>query len=296
MQRYHLHNRAYEKESHNVAQTAWLDLVRHRVCVAGGSEDRAYHDSIHGYQGAASTDSPEYYSVTCEGRHSGCGTIYNGGDCWLITTKAEGDLIKMDLSILHVCRQMYKEATHLLWTTNIFSFDEEVTFQRFMESLSPMQKAKLAKLHIRENYGDGTIRLWKKVMRLSLVNSLSGLRTLHLSLDQDVSPGSQLLQQFHVIPPEDLTEPLLLLRLLQLKHVTVVVSDNRNILIPPGNNYWTFSEKRAVAQRLRNKLLNPTEAELSVSEGNARQGDREYDTDCQRTACQNEIFQLCQQK
>ena len=40
---------------------------------------------------------------------------------------------EMHLTALRVCRQNYNEADRVLWSTNTFSFDDEVTFRRFMD-------------------------------------------------------------------------------------------------------------------------------------------------------------------
>ena len=285
-----VHLKRYHKGSNAAAQPAYEHKFQHAVCAVGTSEDSAFLESLHGYPDAASCDCPEYYSITCEERHSACGINHKG---WLVDYDENATQTRLDLRILRACRQIYREANHLLWTTNTFAFQEEVTFEKFMQCISPTHKSILSKLHIRLNYGDGTLRLWKKVMRLSLINGLRGLRTLHLSLDQDVGQGSQLLQHFHELSPEALTEPILRLRLLPLKHVTVILSDNRHMMNPLGKKHLTFHEKREIAEYLRNKLLNPTEEELLLSEANAKQGDREHDIDCQRAACQDAIFQLC---
>ena len=257
----------------------------HAVCVS--HESNSDHDhSQHGYQDAAVAEYATHQSLSCDHLHSECRLRSMDNIFGMI--EEERVRLRMDLSILLVCQQIHDEATFVLWNTNTFSFDEEVTFEKFVDGLSQTQKDTMANLHIQHGYGDSTTAWWKKVMRLSLITSLRGLRTFHLSLYEDMRPGS-LQQHNREYSHYDFTEPILRLQLLPLKHVKVTISDSNNNRHSLGNNEWTVEMKRDIVEYVRNQLLHPTKAELMAAESRARQGDQEYNTAALRAACQEAL-------
>lgn len=186
----------------------------------------------------------------------------------------------LDLSILRVCRQLYAEANYQLWTTNTFSFDCPTSFHLFENSMTPAKKTDLRTLHIsfdshREALARSVIRthinLWQKYLLKSTIRSFRGLRTLHLCFDHHLVPDAK-----HITNDADAvvhnlyrhnedTEAFLRFRLLDLKTVTVVVSDNGVDEVPYGvapSFRWLSDEKRMYAEELRAQLLDPKGAEI----------------------------------
>ncbi|KAL8635443.1 MAG: hypothetical protein Q9228_007064 [Teloschistes exilis] len=56
--------------------------------------------------------------------------------------------VKDFLTPLRVCRQIYFEATEILYATNTFSFEDPVICSTFMKALPQVQKNKIAKIHV----------------------------------------------------------------------------------------------------------------------------------------------------
>ena len=103
---------------------------------------------------------------------------------------------EMHLPLLRVCRQMYTEASQVLWETNVFSFNDVASFKHFMSSRTAYQKRSIKNLRL---VMDWTLLKaadsWNKALSMSLVKSLQGLRALWLHInaamfDQDFeNPG-----------------------------------------------------------------------------------------------------------
>lgn len=55
---------------------------------------------------------------------------------------------EMHLPILRVCRQMYTEASQVLWETKIFSFNDVASFKHFMSSRTAHQKRSIRRLRL----------------------------------------------------------------------------------------------------------------------------------------------------
>ncbi|KAL8769086.1 MAG: hypothetical protein Q9209_004872 [Squamulea sp. 1 TL-2023] len=87
-----------------------------------------------------------------------------------------------DLNILRANRQIYQEAFHVLWTTNVFSFNLPSALETFIRSLKPNQGNKLAKLHIATVIDPRIESAWNSLLDNHLVQSLPALNTLNVCL------------------------------------------------------------------------------------------------------------------
>ena len=91
---------------------------------------------------------------------------------------------EMPLPILRVCRQMYTEASQVLWETNIFSFNDVASFQQFMSSRTAHQKRSIRRLRLVMDWILLTAAVsWNNALSMSLVDSLRGLRVLWLHIN-----------------------------------------------------------------------------------------------------------------
>ena len=95
----------------------------------------------------------------------------------------------MHLKVLRVCRQIYSEANHVLWTTNTFSFRDTFSFVGFMEERTTPQKRLLKRLRLQMNWAWGDDRLWKHAFSTTVIISLVGLRNLRLQINHSVEAG-----------------------------------------------------------------------------------------------------------
>lgn len=161
----------------------------------------------------------------------------------------------LDLSLLGVCRQAYEEANVLLWTTNTFSFEKDVTFLTFINSLHSTQREKLKRLHF-DLARDSLIQDGHILRVRDCISGLTGLRTFHATL----RPDRQFIER--ELPPF-----LYQMRKLPLQHVTVVIGDN----IYFGDDRRVITERREMAKNLRSKLLGPNGPEVLAAERKAEE-------------------------
>ena len=100
---------------------------------------------------------------------------------------------KISLSILRCCRHTYQEANRILWSTNTFAIHDAATLQLFMNNRTPTQKRHMRSIRLRFDLTMGALQLRRSILTYQLMQSLSGLHTLHLILEVDL-PDKRLSQ------------------------------------------------------------------------------------------------------
>lgn len=236
--------------------------LRHEICVAEMSENKAYERLISAYDRVPPGDASQYHTLACQERHKSCILTEHFDFIREVATVQEAR--RLDLSILGACRQMYEEANILLWTTNTFSFSDVLTFEELIARLNTMQRQKLSAIHI----GMAWFRTLMHHRRASSVHNpmilekLRGLRTVHLSLDRD--PSFDCWSQGNIVNIGCFRS----LQILPLKHATVMVVD---IFDGAPQGRWTIRRKRDCAERLRCMLLNPDGDKIYRAEYQAKQ-------------------------
>ena len=263
-------------------------VFRHALCVAKQSEQSAYDTAISGHTVVPEGDLADFYIASCKDRHASCAMCGSGP---MFVRKEERQALRVDLNALGVCRQLYEEANHLLWATNIFSFEDPRTFEKFFDSLNPAQKRKLTNIHISADIGGGAwfnsqyqrarwdSHYWGKALKTSNLNMLRGVQTLHLCINQtfdcvswhlpssETETGERQLQEGL---QADL-ESVLRLRALAVKHVTVVMSDDAVELEKTRKSTfrWTTTKKNEYAEGIRANIVDPGGADLVKKENEA---------------------------
>ena len=258
-------------------------VIRHAICVANQSEQSAYKEAVSGYATVPADDSPEFYIASCDERHSAC-SMCGSGDMFL-----RQDL-RVDLNILGVCRQLYEEANYLLWATNTFSFDDPQSFEKFFASLNPAQKRNLTNIHISAHIGEFystyttrqqrsryDMHYWGKALKMSTLPRLQGVQTLHLCINlgfrgawDAISPNIAA-EQIEKCQQADM-EPILRLRALPIKKITVTVSDEPKKLMEDHGGIahrWTAMKKNEYAESIRVQLMDDKGAERVKTEAEA---------------------------
>jgi hypothetical protein len=167
------------------------------------------------------------------------------------------------LQVLRTCRQIYLEASRVLWATNTFSFNRPETLKAFMNDRKTAQKQLLKNLHLDMKWHmKQDKRAWEKALTLTLVRSLKGLRAVHLRIGQCVLDENSC---FHRNPTggEDLLntspfEEIMKFKILPLETVTV------NLVNGPftrrdgnGDLQWPLARRVKYAERLESQLLDP---------------------------------------
>jgi hypothetical protein len=171
------------------------------------------------------------------------------------------------LQVLRTCRQIYPEASRVLWATNTFSFTRPETLKAFMNDRKTAQKQLLKNLHLTMTWNmKQHRRAWEKALTLTLVRSLKGLRTLHLRIEQCVLDENSC---FHSNPMEgeDLLdtspfEEIMKFKILPLETVTVNILNEEFI-----RRKWPLARRVECAESLESQLLD--------SEGAARWQERQ---------------------
>ena len=259
-------------------------LFRHAICVAKQSEQSAYDAFVSGNADIPEGESPEHYVASFGERHAAC-KMCGSGPMYML--EEDQQALKVDLNVLGVCRQLYEEANHLLWSTNTFSFEDPKTFGKFFGSLNAAQKRNLARIHISADIGGLTSyyttahqrarwdeNYWGSGLKIPNLKMLRGVQTLHLCVNQLFDfdlyrmTGNPTDEQIIETTQEADMEIILRLRALPLKHVTVVVSDDPANLkkLDRTDLRWTAVRKAEYAESIRAQVVDPNGAELVKAE------------------------------
>ena len=182
----------------------------------------------------------------------------------------------MHLTVLRVCRQIYNEANDILWATNTFSFnDADPTFIDFIESRTTRQKHSLRKLRFQMDWVYEDDKCWNRVLRMTLVRSLIGLRSLRLQINHSMKAevyqcakargdGLGLFQMRQLKFVEKLAT-------LPLTDVEVFVSDFPHLVDYPSDEdeapvdtraSWTAEDRMDYAEGIRKTLVDPKGADV----------------------------------
>ena len=234
---------------------------QHYVCTASKSEGEVYKKFRAGYRGIPQDEDPECYSAAFKVRHARC-SLWDPNVFPVMTMEQRRNDIgvlrasrrnsRLDLSVLGTCRQIYTETNILLWTTNTFSFVNPLSLKEFVKILNPMQKRKLAAVHMNFLWNDYLSGRMTKEILPGFSKKLSGLHTLRLTLgcydyvclmnpayvSLDETEGKNVLSPLEMLP---------------LKHVSVVFCHDT---ADKGYNFATLEEKSELAQKLQEKLLS----------------------------------------
>ena len=263
-------------------------------CVAGKSEQEAYDEANRSSGISQASEDPNFIEP-CKERHKNClmcGSTQS--EMPVEGLQAEGLTFDKDLSVLAVCRLLYRESNNVLWQTNTFSFHDALSFKLFNAGMHPSQKHKIRKVHFSINMpiDSESIRSlifagWAKAIAPRVLTPLKNLKALHLSFDQCCCEPSSGLH----IPSTDCQlrvrhdmDTMLGLRLLPWKHmenvhrgkhVTVIVSDDASTHWELATPRWTKSQKLDAAEKIRARLAAPNSAEVHDAEKDAKQEEKQ---------------------
>ena len=94
----------------------------------------------------------------------------------------------MHLTLLRVCRHIYREANNILWTTNTYSFNMGSALHKFVKTRTIDQKSLFRNLRL-EIYWDVPTKSmdWLEYLGIIAFRSLVGLRKLRLNIVTDLT-------------------------------------------------------------------------------------------------------------
>jgi len=261
--------------------------LRAAFCKAEESESTksgAYEEVVEGSFVVTAVKDPEYYIPSFKDRHTN-GKLPGGGP---------NNILRVKLAFLRTCRQIYQEVLVILESTNIFAFEDGISFRVFLDTLNTAQRMKLKLIHLSMNvaidarsmeclelngHSSEETSQWKRAFQTARVGKLKGLRNLNVCIEQ-----------FHVKPwnvPTPITseesrervlsqvQPLFRFQTLPLDQVTVIVSDD----IAPEKalmaDRWTKDRKLALASQIKDKIHSPSGASVAAAEKQAKRTESE---------------------
>ncbi|KAL8773178.1 MAG: hypothetical protein Q9209_001854 [Squamulea sp. 1 TL-2023] len=170
------------------------------------------------------------------------------------------DHLFMHLAILRVSRQVYVESNQVLWTTNTFSFNEGPILKFFLNTRNIGQRRLIRNLRFSMDWRWGNkARKWNTAVKIRMINSLTGLRTLRLKIfyDMDEQAWHSLKDRFVQVSTQ--TEGLRRLSTLPLITAEVVVQPSARY---PNRRLWEKIDRDQCANDIQKMLLNPRGAEI----------------------------------
>jgi hypothetical protein len=219
----------------------------------------------------------------CRNRFSPSSPVYDHsqqtqGEVW----KRYGPLILNSLStsnlaLLRTCKQIYQEAIHILYRSNVFDFDSIMTFINFAVSISPERLATIRHLQFRSefhncrhnntwsyyiappfmgnNYQHDT---WERAWHL-IAFSMTGLTHMDLFIDASAHTTPKNVNEKWLYP---------ILQVRGLKSFELVVKERGKYLDPKADK-----ELRALVKRLRAKMYAKRVEAVKTNKKNVGTGD-----------------------
>ena len=249
-------------------------------CVAGKSEQEAYDEANHCSGTDQASEDPKSIQP-CKERHKDC-LMCGSKQSEMLVEGLQGERLTFDkdLSVLAVCRLLYRESNNILWQTNTFSFHHALSFKLFNAGMHPSQKHKIKKVHFSINVpiDSESIRSlifagWEKATAPRVLAPLKNLNVLHLSFDQCCCEPSSGLH----IPSTDCQLRVRhdMDNVHRGNHVTVIVSDDTSTHWEIATPRWTKSQKLNAAEKIRARLAAPNSAEVHDAEKDAEQEEKQ---------------------
>ena len=160
---------------------------------------------------------------------------------------------RLNLEVLHTCRQLYDEASTVLWNANTFSFEDWGDFRAFISPRNVPPRTKLSKLHIDTHWHRKELESWSRLLNPYRLKKIPGVHTLHLTIEVD--PQGAKVNPF-------VEKPFYQTRRLDLKYVTCVIRKTVPRFMPwfdDGTDLTrqTLEERRQAAEEMRSMLLKP---------------------------------------
>ena len=166
---------------------------------------------------------------------------------------------EMHLTALRVCRQMYNETNSVLWSTNTFSFNNEATFRHFMGARTAYQMRLLKNLRLQINSVAKEEDAWSRVLGVTLIRSLRGLRSLRLQMNYSLDTETYQWVKARGLGGIMQTRLPFVQRMkvLPLNEVEVFVCDDSERWPRPGAVMWAAEDRAEYADAIRRVLLDP---------------------------------------
>ena len=211
----------------------------HQICCSQISEEEAHRQFI-------SEDGSSLYVKSIELRHSSCPSY-----------KRKGSVVplRMNISLLRACRQIYSEARFIPYSTNTFSFDTPGILRAFIHYLNrrgvDVNEA-FRSLHLDLSDFQFTLHGWTRAFK-AVIQHMTLLETIYINVDQHPLWATSHDAEQKERDMEPLLDCLAILGRIPAKSTTIVVSDqhlskNQERLVSAPSSFithrWTMEEKR----------------------------------------------------
>ena len=155
---------------------------------------------------------------------------------------------RLHLGLLQTCKQLYEEASTVLWTTNTFSFEDWECFRAFISPRNVPPRTQLSKLHF-DTHDDQEVQMaWSSLHNTFLQKKIPGVHTIHITINYKG-------QSDPLTMP--MNKPLLNMSRLDLKHVTCVVYHRSAYNSWYNTDPYLIKDRERRAEKLRAILLKP---------------------------------------
>ena len=180
----------------------------------------------------------------------------------------------LETNVLRCCRQMYQEAKLVPYYANTFSFASAMSLCRFCQHIPEPYKTTIRSLHVNLIVFVGGPRRrsdWEMAFE-TVATSLTGLKQLHINME--LCPGKEDIPHENQGPVEEsyIMNHILLLSRLDLKLVTVVLSDSHfthewygtRMDEREARERWTLAQKQEWSGYVRKTLLHDQDQESDL--------------------------------
>ena len=174
--------------------------------------------------------------------------------------------LRMDINLLHACRQIYNEARFIPYSTNMFSFDTSRILRAFVHLLVQRGvnvNSAIRSLHIDSNTASHDLRGWTQAFN-AVTQHMTLLETIYLNVDQPVAPlrwnigaGAENIEK----SLKPVADCLAVLGKTPAKSISIIVSDrfranssSMDFMWAPTPwilQPWTVKEKRLWAEQVK---------------------------------------------
>lgn len=239
----HIWRQQIKSERSNIRSTKGAireQCFNHQICSSKVSEDEAYHYF-------EIEDSNNFYVKYTELRHLHC--------CPYMSWRP--DIVRMDVSLLHVCRQIYNEARYILYSNNTFSFNTPRNLRAFIHFLvqrgSDINEA-VRSLHLDLVHPYNDTNGWTQAFN-AVTQHMTRLKTLYINVDQRPfwSTSSDAIEKERSMRP--VMNNLAILGKAPAKSTMIILSDRFLARHPQtsisSTQGWTMDEKRLWVQEVK---------------------------------------------
>ena len=176
---------------------------------------------------------------------------------------------RMNINLLHTCRQIYNEARFIPYSTNTFSFDTPRNLRAFIHLLTQKganlnQAIRILHINVATTYGNTDLRAWTQALK-AVVQHMTLLEKVYVNLDQwPTWPTISVDRERYIDAMQPVLNCLAILGKTSTPSIEIIVSDQHlsnkfggSAALDPGTQAmwaeirWTLEEKRKWVEKVK---------------------------------------------